>query len=227
MAQKLGPLGRDTIVLFDPVLVESDRVDLEMFLANFIRREGLFRFRINPQSVQISKSKLTQTVLTHAGYERAYFGNDLTRLSYSGSTGRLWLPQEFQNSMFVDIRLSPVWQKFVQFEVWFEQMNRDVMLLDHRGTLYRGAQTQFSYTERADDPFQIQYQFNFEAYTDELYGERLGEAIKRLGREDYLSKDYVAQMAYSAFTKALGQASFVDKVTLIRHKVGAKISEIV
>jgi len=220
MVQKLGPLGRDTIVLFDPVLIESDRVDLEIFLTSFVRREGLFRFRINPNSVQVSKGKLTQAVLTHAGYERAYFGNDLTRLSYSGSTGRLWLPQEFQNSIFVDIRLSPVWQKFIQFEVWFEQMNRDVMLLDHHGTLYRGAQTQFSYGERADDPYQIQYQFNFEAYTDELYGERLGEAIRRLGREDYLSKNYVANMAYAAFSKALGQARGVDTTSV---QLGARL----
>jgi len=213
MLQKLGPLGRDTITLFDPVLVDSDRADLEVFLTNFVRREGLYRFRINPQQVQVTKSKITAVVLTHAGYERAYFGNELTRLSYTGTTGRLWLPQEFQNSIFADIRLSPVYQRFIQFEAWFEQMNRDVMLLDHRGTLYRGAQTQFSYTERADDPYQISYTFSFEAYTDELYGEKLGEAIKRLGREDYLSTDYVASMAYAAFTKILGTPREADTTT--------------
>jgi len=191
--------------MFDSILIESNgRKDLEIFLSNYINREGLYKFRINPESLDVKKAKLSSTVLTQAGHERAYFGNDLTRLSYRGSTGRMWLPQEFINSYYFDIRLSPVYQKFEQFKVWYESLNRDIMLLDHHGTLYKGICSDFSYNENASDPWKITYSFTFEAYTDKMYGERLGKAIKRLGKEDYLSGNYIASLAFAALTKAIG-----------------------
>jgi hypothetical protein len=68
---RVGPNGQDTIVIFDPILIDGDRIDLDSFLQSFVRQEGLFRFRINPNAVKVNKTKLTSTVLTHAGYERA------------------------------------------------------------------------------------------------------------------------------------------------------------
>lgn len=221
MPQQVGPRGRDTIVIFDPVLIDSDRLDLSSFLESFVRREGLFRFRINPEAVRVNKSKLTATVLTEAGYERAYFGNALTTLSYRGNTGHFWLPQAPRGSavqsianstIFADIKLSPIYQKFVQFEEWFESLDRDVALLDHRGTLYRGAHTTFGYEERAERPWEITYEFAFEAYTDEMYGDRLGQAIKRLGKYENLNKNYVAALTYRALVTALGNTDSVSSI---------------
>jgi len=139
----------DSIVIFDPAIIGSDRIDLSTFLQSFVYKEGLFRFRINPNRVTVSKKKLTSEQLTAGGYERSYFGNGFTSLNYSGTTGRFWLPQYFQNSPFVDVKLSPVFQKFLQFIQFYESLNNDIMLQDHRGNLYRGAIKTFSYTDAA------------------------------------------------------------------------------
>lgn len=208
---RIGPSGRDTIVIFDPSIIDSDEIDLSFFMQNFVRKEGLFRFRINPERVKITKSKLTASVLTKAGFERAYLGNNLTMLSYSGNTGRIWLPQSFQNSNYYDMRWSPVWQKFIQLEEFFESLDRDVMLLDHRGTLYRGCATTFNYGEDANRPFDISYNLTFEAYTDSLSGERLGAAIQRMGKWEELHKDYIASMTYRALLRALGSTRAVSE----------------
>ena len=120
---QVNPLGQETIVMFDPVLVDGDRVDVETFLQSFVYREGLYRFRINPDRVKVTKSKLTSTILTGAGYERAYFGNSLTTLTYTGSTGRFWLPQAIANTFVGDVRLSPVWQGFIRLEEFFESLD--------------------------------------------------------------------------------------------------------
>lgn len=209
---QVGPLGRDTIVIFNPILIDGDRMDLDAFLKSFVHQDGLYRFRINPDRVKVNKSKLTSVVLTQAGYERANFGNALTTLTYSGSTGYFWLPQAFRQTYVEDVKLSPVWQGFVQLEEFFDSLDGDVMLLDHRATLYRGLVTKFDYEERADRPWDIVYGLTFEAYTDEMFGERLGQAIKRLATYENLNRDYVASMTYSALLKTLGNTDFVNRI---------------
>jgi len=203
-------MGRDTIVIFNKVLVDGDRFDLDTFLKSFVHQDGLYRFRINPDRVKVTKTKLTSLVLTQAGYERANFGNGLTTLSYSGSTGNFWLPQAFKGTVIEDVKLSPVWQSFVQLERFFDSMDGDVMLLDHRSTLYCGIPTRFDYEERADKPWDIAYNLTFEAYTDELFGERLGQAIKRLASYENLGRDYVATLTYRAMLNALGNTEYVE-----------------
>jgi hypothetical protein len=109
-----------------------------------------------------------------------------------------------------------VWQRFVQLEQFFDSLDGDVMLLDHRSTLYKGIATRFDYEEKAESPWAINYSLSFEAYTDEMYGERLGQAIKRLGTYDALqnggARDYVAALTYSAMLKTLGQTQFANQI---------------
>lgn len=202
---------RNTLVFFDPVLVDSDFEDLSAFIESFVNQEGLYQFRINPVSLGVTKTKLTNTVLTEAGFERAYFGNGLTTLAYRGTTGHFWLPQSF-SSITRDIRLSPVWQKFLKFELFFERLDGDVMMISHRGDLYRGAITNFTYQEAGDQPWHITYSLNMEAYTDELGRERLGDAIKRLSFKQFLGQQYLPQTFVKGLTEVLGLGQITDTI---------------
>jgi hypothetical protein len=203
---------RNTIVFFDPVLVDSEFEDLTEFVKSFVDQEGLYQFRINPTNVTTNKGKLTQAVLTEAGFERGYFGNALTTLSYRGSTGYMWLPQEIFNRVSRDTRLSPVMQKFIKFEMFYDRLDNDVMMLSHRGDLFRGAITRFNYTEQSTDPWQISYEFTMEAYTDEPGRAQLGNAIKRLSYKALLGEQVLPQFMLRALSDALGIGRVSDTV---------------
>jgi hypothetical protein len=199
------------MVMFDPVLVDSDYEDLSAFIESFVRQDGLYQFRINPVSLTVTKQKLSSAVLTEAGYERAYHGNGLTVLNFKGTTGYLWLPQQMPE-ITRDIRLSPVWQKFLKLELFIEKLDGDVMLLSHRGDLYRGAVTSFNYTEEATRPYSIEYGMTFEAYTDELGKEVLGNAIKRLSFKAFLGENYIPSTLLRGLQEALGVGFFTDTI---------------
>ena len=202
---------RNTIVLFDPVLVDSDYEDLSDFIKSFVHQDGLYQFRINPYQVNVTKAKLTTAILTEAGYERSYHGNAMTTLNYRGSTGYIWLPQAMAE-VTRDLRLSPVWQKFLKLELFLERLDGDVMMLSHRGDLYRGAITNFNYVEDATRPWAIEYGFTFEAYTDELGRGRLGDAIKRLSFKQFLGEQYLPSALLRGLSEALGTGQIKDTI---------------
>ena len=203
---------RNTLVFFDPVIVDSDFENLSEFVKSFVRQEGLYQFRINPHQVTVNKSKLTSSVLTEAGYERSYHGNALTTLNFKGSTGYIWLPQSIWEGVTRDIRLSPVWQKFLKLELFLERLDGDIMMINHRGDLYRGAVTNFSYTEDANRPWTIEYSFTFEAYTDELGKEVLGAAIKRLSFKAFLGEQLLPNSLLRALSETFGLGQITDTI---------------
>ena len=204
---------RDTIVLFDPVLVDSDFENLGAFVDNLIGRdEGIYQLRINPQTVRIDKRKLTNTVYTKAGHERVYFGNDLTTLSYRGTTGHIWLPQKFFNEISRDNRFSSVWHKFKQLERFLERLKGDVMMLSHDGDVYRGAIPAFGFNLDAQDPWQIKYELTMQAYTDELAKQNLGSAIQRLSYISFMAKQAIPSLVLQQLGEVFGVDALSETV---------------
>ena len=203
---------RNTIIVFNPSLIESTDLTIDQFITDFVRDDnGLYQFRINPLTVAVSKSKLTATVLTEAGFERAYFGNALTTMRFSGNTGHFWMPTAnwVGSGLSDDIRISSVWQKFLRFELFFEHMDNDIYLVNHRGDIYRGAITQFSYEERGDRPWSIDYSMTVEAYTDELGRQKLGDAIKRLAFLAMLGQATLPQLLVQEMIELFGPLGVV------------------
>jgi len=167
----------ETLFFFDDRLVKGGASDVAGLLANTVANKGIFRFRINPSLLRVTKGKVSSLVLTKAGFERSNLGNQLTTLAYEGTTGYLRIDPTFVNAGLDDQRLSVIYQKFRLFERFYDSLDGDIWMV-YKLRIYNGQLTQFEYTENAHDPWHIPYSFRFEAHTDLPYGDdRLGKAI--------------------------------------------------
>lgn len=188
--------------ILDPNTPELSDLLREALEGVFVETDRFFRLRINPSNLKVGKSKLTALTYTKLGFDRSIFGNALTMLDYSGTTGYLRPPsmaevaldlvtiqdpalrnQEIARRILtgsMDITQSPVWQKFRRMERFLERMDNEVvMYFDFR--LYTGMVTRFNYVEDANSPLQIQYTFSFEARTDAPTGpDRYGKELINL-----------------------------------------------
>ncbi len=177
----------------------------------FVETDQFFRFRINPQRLTVRKSKLLSSTYTKSGYTYSHHGNDMTKLSYSGTTG--WFhPPNIAETAFeiakvvpgfpvkindaeklrdeisrlllsgqIDVTQSPVWQKFRRFEVFWDRVQTEMALYFDQ-RLFRGQLISFNYNEDATDPLQIKYDFEFHAHTDARTGsDRRGKGLFHLG----------------------------------------------
>lgn len=177
----------------------------------YVETDQFFRFRINPQSMSVRKGKIIAKTFTKVGYTYSHHGNEQTILSYRGTSGFFEQPNLAEVALELakvvpgfpvqvqdanrlrdqvaqlifsgqwNITNSPAWQKFRRFERFWDRIQSEMMLYyDLR--LYRGQVTTFSYNEDANDPFQIKYEFTFEAHTDTGVGsDRFGRGLIHLG----------------------------------------------
>lgn len=191
-----------------PNLVDFFRMAID---GVFVETDQFFRFRINPQSMTVRKGKIIAKTFTKTGYTYSHHGNEQTMLEYRGTTGFFeqpnvaevaaevakvvpGFPADIQDAERLrdqvaqllfsgrwNLTNSPVWQKFRRFERFWDRVQSEMMLYyDLR--LYRGQVTNFGYTEDSNDPFQIKYQFSFEAHTDTSVGsDRFGRGLIHLG----------------------------------------------
>jgi len=81
-------IGRQTIIFFLPNSMEAFTNDQS---PNTLSDEGVGWFKtqlyINPQSFDINEKKLIKSDLTKGGFVTQYWGEDLTRISFGGTTG--------------------------------------------------------------------------------------------------------------------------------------------
>lgn len=177
----------------------------------FEETDQFFRFRINPQNLTVRKAKVLSSTFTKQGYTYSHHGNDMTKLAYRGTTGYFRPPNPLEVgaeiakvvpgfpvdvesaaqlrdevarlilSGQIDITQSPVWQKFRRFESFWDRVQTEMAIyFDQR--LFRGQLINFNYTEAANDPLQINYDFEFHAHTDTRTGtDRHGKALIHLG----------------------------------------------
>lgn len=125
----------------------------------------IFKFRINPKQLSVQKRKLEKYVFTKIGFERQGWGNDLFQYSYNGSTGVFRRDEAVLPSQFFDITRTLAWQKFREFNTFWEGQREGVVKMqawmeDRRELV--GSLPDFSYVIDADNhPFHIVYQFTF------------------------------------------------------------------
>jgi hypothetical protein len=204
------------ILFMDSAVLDGDAVDLtDMFTAGikgrFLETDKFFQFGINPTTLAVRKAKIISQTFTKQGFSYSHHGNDMTKLTYRGTTG--WFhppsfpeitleiakvvpgfPATVQNvhkmrdeiarlmlSGQIDITQSPRWQKFRRFEVFIDRIQGELVLYFDQ-RLYRGQMISFNYNENANDPLQILYEFEFHAFTDTRTGpDRSGKALLHLG----------------------------------------------
>lgn len=81
-------IGRQTIIFFLPNSMEAFTNDQS---PNTLSDEGVGWFKtqlyINPQTFDINEKKLIKSDLTKGGFVTQYWGEDLTRISFGGTTG--------------------------------------------------------------------------------------------------------------------------------------------
>lgn len=76
----MGDIARRTMKFLIPLSVEA-------LATNDLTGRSVIPMYINPQSVNISETKLIQKTLTKGGYVIQYWGEDLPKLQVSGTTG--------------------------------------------------------------------------------------------------------------------------------------------
>lgn len=175
----------------------------------FKESDEFFRLRINPDRLEVTKSKITSLTYTKAGHQRSYFGNEVAKFEYSGTTGYFRPPNFIEQGLAirqitstltqdggarardeiarkilsgsVNITQSPVWQKFMRFDRFIDRMQGDVVLYFDL-MIMKGAVTRFTYRRDANDPLQIRYALSFEALPDTRIGEdRFGKGMHNFG----------------------------------------------
>jgi len=123
-----------------------------------------FRFRINPVSLTVTKRKLEKYVFTKIGFERQGWGNDLFQYAYAGSTGVFRRDEVVIPSPQFDITRTLAWQKFREFNDFWERQREGVVKMQFWGEDRRemiGSLPDFNYTIDANRPFHIAYRFSF------------------------------------------------------------------
>ena len=204
------------IMFMNSQILDGDAPNLTDLLVEsiagvFVETDQFFRFRINPQTLSVRKAKIVSSTYTKLGYMYSRHGNDMTKLSYRGTTGwfhppgippGVLLAADFVSSDGpiiedvgryldevarlvlsgqIDLTQSPVWRKFRRFEAFWDRIE-DEMALYYDQRLFRGELISFNYAEDANDPLQIIYDFEFHAHTDSRTGsDRAGKALVHLG----------------------------------------------
>lgn len=124
----------------------------------------VFRFRINPTSVDINRRKL-QTVTEYGwgAYDLENFGDSFTTLSFSGTTGFLIPPEPLPSMGIRDIRLSKPYLNLFQLERFYKQTTQRLLLTLY-GRAYMGYLEDLTFKIDGNFPTKIDYRFTFKAH---------------------------------------------------------------
>lgn len=116
---------------------------------------SFFSFYINPTTMSVNHSKVTQETLTGAGWDFDVLGDNLSNYNFSGTSGNMLM-----NNLFT-LRLSRAYFKFVALEQFYLYNNNDplLMILDYNA--YIGKLISMNYTWDSNDIYQIKYDFTW------------------------------------------------------------------
>lgn len=162
-----------------------------------------FRFKINPQNLNVDRKKIISSRYTGAGFDVDTRGEELIGMTYSGTTGslvpkglymRLLREIESQLDLFKNVmllngvtgtiqnkineicrnpKLSTAYLRFLLLELYWQHAN-DEMLIIWEDNAYIGKFTQFSYKLDANNPYQILYNFSIQVYPEFKYNVATG-----------------------------------------------------
>lgn len=144
-----------------------------------------FVFPINPTKQTVQKDKVRQWILSNGGYIKQTWGNDIIKMTFMGKTSSL-VP-ELEAVPGIPLELQPVtpgiydttaYKNFKLLEFYYDYFDggnednrllrtaspsRVTLQLGSWGGSYDGMISNFSFTLDADNPYRIEYSFNFEA----------------------------------------------------------------
>jgi hypothetical protein len=120
-------------------------------------RNRLFIFKINPQQMDVEKKRSFKEVLTAGGPEVSIGKDQMTSYKLTVSTGPLLPPRNLYKVGLRDQWFSSNWRRFETFQrFWEESQNKSAvmhMIFDREYT--RGHLTGFSFSRKAEDPWEI------------------------------------------------------------------------
>lgn len=173
------------VVVRDPLSIyytaPDEAISGGRVLSSLLPEENPITFLINPTKLEVRLSKKEKYVLTKAGWERHFFNNDVVLYTYSGTTGA-FRPDELDSKTLLNIRngvdfisaatpdvetfditTTRKWIKFKKIRDFFEKTKDGVMALvwwsEEKAAV--GSMNDFGFTQNADDPFQILYNFKY------------------------------------------------------------------
>jgi len=120
---------------------------------------SMFTFHINPQNLKVNHQKITNEVLTGAGWDFDVLGDQLSNYNFSGTSGNMITT--IGKTDFVAIKLSRAYLKFAIFEQFYLFNNNDPLLLIFENTAYLGKLVNLSWNWDANDIYQIKYDFTW------------------------------------------------------------------
>jgi|GEM_PF-2706002 len=147
-------------------------------IADVLDPPGLYRFLLNPQSVDFNYAKL-QNIQKYGfeSFELQYFGNDILGMKCSGQTTMLepqvelleivaHLYQPLYESLvtFLPLHLlSPAWIKLNEFSNFYKQSTQQLLII-WNWNVYFGYLTDFSYNWNVERAYRISYNFGFQLH---------------------------------------------------------------
>lgn len=134
------------------------------------RNPAIFRFFLNPISLDTGVKKIVNPILEKKGWETLQWPatpNEMISMTFSGTTGSLVPIRTLREQGVRDTKYSLNWLRFQQFQQMIIETVNDLKML-YDGKLYEGYVADFRFQENADTPFAINYTFTFVAYPDRI-----------------------------------------------------------
>jgi len=136
-------------------------IDIASLLPNFFA----FVFRINPTKHERTQTRSKSTVLTKGGYLTQYWASGMKQMTFTGSSGSLLPPGQDVNTEGFNIRQTAQYANFLNLRRFYEEANQDVAIF-FLGRFMVGVMSEFIFTEDAEKPYEITYNFKFDAYPE-------------------------------------------------------------
>jgi len=139
---------------------EMSKVMLNLFSESPV---GMYEFRINPQSAKFAYKNIQKIIeYGHEKYEVQSFGLHMMDVNFNCTTGLLMPPRTIVDWGFTDIRLSYPYYKLLEFEKFYKDSKRMIMVMffDY---IFFAFLTGFDYAIEANDPRQIRYNISMKA----------------------------------------------------------------
>jgi len=139
---------------------EMSKVMLNLFSDSPV---GMYRFRINPEQAKFAYKNIQKIIeYGQEKYEVQSFGLHMMDVTFNCTTGLLMPPRTIVDWGFNDIRLSYPYYKLLEFEKFYKDSKRMIMVVffDY---IFFGFLTGFDYTIDARNPRQIRYNIMMKA----------------------------------------------------------------
>jgi len=161
---------------------EMSKVMLTLFSESPV---GMYKFRINPEEAKFSYKNIQKiNEYGHEKYEVQSFGLHMMDITFNCNTGFLIPPRTVVDWGFDDIRLSYPYYKLLEFEKFYKDNKRLIMVMFFDYVFF-GFLTGFDYSFDAKNPRQVRYNITMKADPNSkmhLLSSSIGEYLNNMRR---------------------------------------------